>query len=111
MFKFLLVESNLLLEATARLKADHDFYYGTSLAPEILGDGKALLITTRGSTIRLAGDLNYDGKVNVQDVLLLVDYNLGNEGLVNEYFGDINGDGLVNVMDMVALIRMVLGYQ
>ena len=76
-----------------------------------LGDGKALLITTRGSTIRLAGDLNYDGKVNVQDVLLLVDYNLGNEGLVNEYFGDINGDGLVNVMDMVALIRMVLGYQ
>jgi hypothetical protein len=36
-----MLESNLLLEATARLKADHDFYYGTSLAPEILGDGKA----------------------------------------------------------------------
>jgi len=75
-----------------------------------LSDGKALLITTRGSTIRLAGDLNYDEKVDIHDVLLLVDYNLGYHGLVNTYFGDINGDGLVNVMDMVALIRMVLGY-
>ena len=75
-----------------------------------LGDGKSLLFTTRGSNIRLSGDLNYDEKVDIKDILLLVDYNLGYEGMVNEFFGDINGDGLVNVMDMVALIRMVLGY-
>jgi hypothetical protein len=56
------------------------------------------------------GDLNYDEKVDIYDILLLVDYNLGYEDHVNPFFGDINSDGLVNVMDMVALIRVVLGY-
>jgi hypothetical protein len=54
--------------------------------------------------------LNYDEKVDIYDILLLVDYNLGYEDHVNPFFGDINSDGLVNVMDMVALIRVVLGY-
>ena len=75
-----------------------------------LSDGTSLLFTTRGSNIRLEGDLNYDEKVDIYDILLLVDYNLGFEDYVNPFFGDINSDGLVNVMDMVALIRIVLGY-
>jgi len=75
-----------------------------------LSDGSSLLFTTRGSNIRLQGDLNYDEKVDIYDILLLVDYNLGYEGHVNPFFGDINGDGLLNVMDMVGLIRIVLGY-
>jgi len=75
-----------------------------------LSDGTSLLFTTRGSNIRLMGDLNYDEKVDIYDILLLVDYNLGYEDHVNPFFGDINSDGLVNVMDMVALIRVVLGY-
>ena len=75
-----------------------------------LSDGSSLLFTTRGSNIRLMGDLNYDEKVDIYDILLLVDYNLGYEDHVNPFFGDINSDGLVNVMDMVALIRVVLGY-
>jgi hypothetical protein len=68
------------------------------------------LITTRGSGIRILGDLNYDEKVNIDDVLILVDYNLGYMGQTNSFFADINEDGLVNIMDMVALIRIVLGY-
>ena len=75
-----------------------------------LSDGTSLLFTTRGSNVRLEGDLNYDEKVDIYDILLLVDYNLGYEDHVNPFFGDINSDGLVNVMDMVALIRIVLGY-
>ena len=75
-----------------------------------LGDEKALLITTRGSEMRLEGDLNYDEKVDIYDLMLLVDFNLGFEGEVNPYFGDINGDGMVNVMDLIALIQMIMGY-
>ena len=75
-----------------------------------LSDGTSLLFTTRGSNIRLKGDLNYDEKVDIYDILLLVDYNLGYEDHVNPFLGDINSDGLVNVMDMVALIRIGLGY-
>ena len=73
-------------------------------------DGVALLITTRGSDIRLDGDLNYDQIVDVYDILLLVDFILGDEGNVNAYFADINNDGMVNIMDMVRLIQMVMEY-
>jgi ubiquinone biosynthesis protein UbiJ len=75
-----------------------------------LDDEKALLITTRGSEMRLEGDLNYDEKVDIYDLMLLVDFNLGYEGQVNPYFGDINSDGMVNVMDLIALIQMIMGY-
>ena len=75
-----------------------------------LNDEKALLITTRGSQMRLDGDLNYDEKVDIYDLMLLVDFNLGFEGEVNPYFADINGDGMVNVMDLIALIRSIMGY-
>jgi len=75
-----------------------------------LGDNKALFITTRGSEMRLEGDLNYDEKVDIYDLMLLVDFNLGFDGQVNPYFGDINGDGMVNVMDLIALIQMIMGY-
>ena len=75
-----------------------------------LNDEKALFITTRGSQMRLEGDLNYDEKVDIYDLMLLVDFNLGFEGQVNTYFADINGDGMVNVMDLIALIRSIMGY-
>ena len=58
----------------------------------------------------MEGDLNYDQIVDVYDLMLMVDYNLGHEGQVNPYFGDINGDGMVNVMDLIALISMIMGY-
>ena len=75
-----------------------------------LGDERAILITTRGSDIRLEGDLNHDEVVDIYDLMLLVDYNLGYEGQVNPFFGDINGDGMVNVMDLISLIRRIMGY-
>ena len=75
-----------------------------------LGDETALLITTRGSDLRLSGDLNYDEKGDIYDLMLLADYNLGVEGQVNPFFGDINEDGMVNVMDLIALIGSIMGY-
>ena len=76
-----------------------------------LSDQTSILITTRGSDIRLSGDLNYDGIIDVYDLMLLVDFNLGYEGEVNPFFADINEDGMVNVMDLIALIRMVMKYE
>ena len=75
-----------------------------------LSDERSILITTRGSDLRMEGDLNYDQIIDVYDLMLMVDYNLGVEGQVNPYFGDINGDGMVNVMDLIALISMIMGY-
>ena len=75
-----------------------------------LDDETAILITTRGSDLRLDGDLNYDQTVDIYDLLLLVDFHLGYEGQVNPYFGDINGDGMVNVMDLIKLIQTIMDY-
>ena len=85
----------------------NDTYHQTSME---LGDEKALLITTRGSDIRLDGDLNYDEVIDIYDLMMLVDFNLGYEGQVNPFFGDINGDGMVNVMDLISLIQTIMGY-
>lgn len=55
------------------------------------------------------GDVNGDGKVNVTDVTILVDYILGIE---DEGFdidnSDITGDGMVNVTDVTALVNLIL---
>ncbi len=84
-----------------------DTYHNAAME---LGDETALLITTRGSDLRLDGDLNYDEKVDIYDLMLLADYNLGSEGQVNPFFGDINEDGMVNVMDLISLIGSIMGY-
>ncbi len=85
----------------------NDIYHPAAMELE---DGVALLITTRGSDIRLHGDVNYDESVDIFDILLLVDFILGHEGLVNPYFADINSDGMVNIMDMIGLIQLIMEY-
>jgi len=85
----------------------NDTYHDAAME---LGDETALLITTRGSDIRLEGDLNYDEMIDIYDLMMLVDFNLGYGGQVNPFFADINGDGMVNVMDLISLIRIIMGY-
>ena len=59
-----------------------------------------------GSTL---GDVNFDGLVNVLDVVLLVNSVL-NGGSANDYpQADVNGDGTLNILDVVALISIILG--
>ena len=64
-----------------------------------------------GDIIPLGGDINMDGVTNVLDVVLLVQYVLGNEDLTDEQIAaaDINNDGGVNILDVVQLVIMILG--
>ena len=67
------------------------------------GDGTVLLwqltpsSTPEPESVRLKEDINSDGIVNTQD-LLLVASNLGKTG---ENAVDVNGDGIVNIQDLV----------
>ncbi len=83
----------------------HNSYHPAAMEIE---DGTALLITTRGSDIRLDGDLNLDGSLNVFDILSLIDYILGNSDNLNPFLADANNDGMVNIMDMIMLIQSVM---
>jgi len=76
-----------------------------------LSDGTAILITTRGSEMRLDGDLNTDGMIDVNDLLILIDHIVADQTNFNPYLADINSDGMVNILDMVRLIQIVMGYE
>ena len=56
------------------------------------------------------GDLNFDGIINVIDVVTLVN------GILSGSFtdeqietADLNSDGLINVIDIVSLVNIILG--
>jgi hypothetical protein len=75
-----------------------------------LSDETAILITTRGSEMRLDGDLNTDGNIDVNDLLILIDHIVADQTQFNPFLADINSDGMVNILDMVRLIQMVMNY-
>ena len=57
----------------------------------------------------LVGDLNHDGNVDITDIVLLVNYILGDaNAVVDEYEADINSDGSIDVTDVVLLVNIQL---
>ncbi|KAF5438067.1 hypothetical protein C5S35_00860 [Candidatus Methanophagaceae archaeon] len=83
------------------------------------GDGVSLAYTGSAPDIGafeyqsaavLAGDLNHDGKVNIQDVQLCVNVILGtetNSEIVAK--ADVNDDGEINVLDLQAIVSICCG--
>ena len=93
-----------------------------TITAEDLSDGiynSYLFINTNSSDItipmvlnvndepQIPGDINNDGSLNVQDIVVLVN----NYILSGEYdiIGDINEDGYLNVLDIIILVTFILG--
>ena len=55
----------------------------------------------------IMGDLNNDGTLNVQDIIIMVNIILG----IEEYneAADLSDDGIVNVLDVIQLMNLILG--
>ena len=53
------------------------------------------------------GDVNNDGKLNIQDVTDLINYLLS-EGEINPASADVNGDTRISIDDVTALINLLL---
>ena len=57
----------------------------------------------------ILGDINFDGNINVLDVVLLVSFILGESVDEFEYIAaDINEDNSLNVLDVVMIIEIIL---
>lgn len=59
----------------------------------------------------LLGDLNYDGLINVVDIISVINIIIGTI-LPTEYqssAGDINVDNIINVVDIIVMVNMILG--
>ncbi len=90
-----------------------EYTFGNVYAPTAMAlqDCTAILITTKGSTIRLRGDLNDDNILDIFDVLGMIDYILaGNPGSLNPYLADVNDDGVVNILDMIRIVQTIMEY-
>ena len=54
----------------------------------------------------LQGDLNSDGVINIQDVIVMVNFILNDN---NNGCSDINEDGLLDILDIINLLDIILG--
>ena len=57
------------------------------------------------------GDTNLDGVVNVQDIVVLLNFILGFENPSQQQLanGDMNSDGILNVLDVIRIVNNILG--
>ena len=67
------------------------------------------LTVTGGSSV-VVGDVNMDGIINVQDIILLVNIILDILNPTPDQFeaADLNADGIINVLDVIALVNIIL---
>lgn len=56
----------------------------------------------------LQGDVNGDGKVNINDITVLINIILSVDGNDGSLIGDVDGNGVVNIMDLTKLIDIIL---
>jgi len=57
----------------------------------------------------VAGDVNHDGRLSINDVATLVNYLLNESGDTCLICADVNGDEKISIVDVTALINILLG--
>jgi len=74
----------------------------------ICGDGYIYKLTS-DEEIGMMGDLNQDGLVNIQDIIISINIILGGEPSDYELWsGDLNQDSVIDILDIVLLINLIL---
>lgn len=70
-----------------------------------------LLLTSTQTSAASYGDINGDGRIDVNDVVLVMRHTLGMNSLDGErkVRADVNGDGAVNVQDVSLIMQKSLG--
>ena len=56
-----------------------------------------------------SGDINSDGNINIQDVILVINIILNNQNYND--FADLNSDGNINILDVVLISNIILGIE
>ena len=60
--------------------------------------------------VELYGDVNFDGSLDITDVILLINFILGTTPTEEESLtADISQDGIINILDVIQLVGEILG--
>ena len=58
----------------------------------------------------LYGDVNFDGSINISDIVIMVNFVLGQTPTDEQFItGDMNYDGIINIVDVILVVNQVLG--
>ena len=64
---------------------------------------------TSDEEVNILGDLNQDGIINIQDIIITINLVLGNTSSDYELWaGDLNQDGIIDILDIVLLVNLIL---
>tara|TARA_B100000029_G_C17373513_1_gene887041 strand:+ start:235 stop:984 length:750 start_codon:yes stop_codon:yes gene_type:complete len=80
-------------------------FYNNSSGPA--PQANSMYLTLENFTPELTGDVNFDGTVNVSDVVVTVNIVLGISPF--EELADLNVDGTINIQDIILLVNIILG--
>ena len=58
----------------------------------------------------ILGDINFDQDINILDIVLLLNYIIGNAEFSNEQLvaADYTGDAIINILDIVTLVNFII---
>ena len=60
--------------------------------------------------VELYGDVNFDGTIDITDVITLINFVLGLNPTEYEYLtADMNQDTIINILDVILLVNEILG--
>ena len=84
-------------------------YLGSTNLSQYENQIRNLIINNYPSQTSL-GDINEDGTINIQDIILIIGNILGTISLseVQLELGDINQDGIIDILDIVQVINLIL---
>ena len=98
---------------------EHLLQSGINISSFGLDQNKELLICANSNIYKLTsdeapgvlGDLNQDGSINIQDIILNINIILGDAFSEYQFWcGDLNQDGVIDILDIVLLINLVLSF-
>jgi hypothetical protein len=71
------------------------------------GVAVSLLVIENSS---LLGDINGDEYINIQDIIILINFILGTDDPDTGEFNaaDINSDGVLNIQDIILVVNLIL---
>ena len=60
--------------------------------------------------VELYGDVNFDGYLDVTDIILVVNFILGDTPTEEQFLtADMNQDGTINILDVIDVVSGILG--
>ncbi len=87
----------------------HAENYVTSYSSQV-SDHRPVAMCLEFSSPSVVGDINFDGIINILDVVILVNFVLGMDQPTAEEIasGDMDENGILNILDVVQLVNQVL---